>query len=142
MPSTSPSRLTMPLDYRQAKAYLEAGRDCFSRPLGRARNTRLVLLSGDKIGISYHHTNMVTLDPSGAVTLDSGGWQTATTKKRINSFARGLNGFRGVYQHRHHWYLQVGDRHYIWVDGTTIATCGHVSNRLGGPSHPLPTPPK
>jgi hypothetical protein len=72
------------------------------RPL--AHNTR-VRREGDDIVVRLHGTDIVFLKPDGAVTLNSGGWQTPTTKERLNLF---LTSYRLV-QENHKWYLyQLG----------------------------------
>lgn len=68
------------------------------RPL--AHNTR-VRREGDDIVVRLHGTDIVFLKPDGAVTLNSGGWQTPTTKERLNLF---LTSYRLV-QENHKWYL-------------------------------------
>lgn len=56
------------------------------------------------------------------ITLSSGGWQTVTTKNRINAFLRGLaNEFPfvpdlNVYQRNHTWYISGVE----FFDGITI----------------------
>ena len=41
---------------------------------------------GDDIAVVLHGTDVITLHPDGSFTLDSGGWQTATTKNRMNRY--------------------------------------------------------
>jgi len=82
------------LTYAEAKEMMSRARD------GRrklANNTYLEIRTPDwqsapyGEGIDYavrlHGTDVVTLHPDGSYTLDSGGWQTPTTKERINRFA-------------------------------------------------------
>ena len=40
-----------------------------------------------KTVVTYHDTPVVTLDADGTITLDSGGWRSATTKPRMNQVA-------------------------------------------------------
>ncbi len=68
------------------------------RPL--ARNTR-VRREGDDIVVQLHSTDIAFLKSDGAVTLNSGGWQTPTTKERLNLF---LTNYRLVQENRR-WYL-------------------------------------
>ena len=61
--------------------------------------------------IVYHRTAVVTFLPENAgIRLDSGGYRTSTTKKRMNQALRrvGPKATRSVYQHRFHWYLTDG----------------------------------
>lgn len=50
-----------------------------------ARNTYFVRLSENQIGVKLHNTFIVTLTKGMPIVLNSGGWNTMTTRKRINS---------------------------------------------------------
>lgn len=41
----------------------------------------------ESIGIRLHGTVVVEYFPDGKIKLDTGGWETNTTKKRINEFS-------------------------------------------------------
>ena len=77
------------LTYAEAKEMMVRSRD------GRrklANNTYLIEQwepSTESIlyAVRLHATDVVTLHPDGSYTLDSGGWDTPTTKERINRFA-------------------------------------------------------
>jgi hypothetical protein len=72
------------------------------------------------IAIWLHATPVVVLHKNGSVTLDSGGWQTVTTKARINEYApAGI----GITQRAGIWYLQDGS---LFYDGVTISKSGIV----------------
>ena len=49
-------------------------------------NTRLehYRIAADKIVVILHNTPIVCFEPSGKISLNSGGWHTVTTKRRIN----------------------------------------------------------
>lgn len=51
-----------------------------------ANNTRLYRRGDDCYAIRLHETDIITLWADGRVTLDTGGWQTVTTKARINEY--------------------------------------------------------
>jgi len=93
-----------PTTYAEAAAILDAGRTRASRDYRKiAHNTTLERLDSERIGVRLHATVVVTFYRSGAVVLDSGGWQTVTTKERINRYlAPGLS----LFQSAHVWYLQ------------------------------------
>lgn len=61
---------------------------------------------GNVITVRYHSTDVFRYDTDArTVTLRSGGWQTATTKLRIN---QAFNQYRldfGLYQERGRWYV-------------------------------------
>jgi hypothetical protein len=40
----------------------------------------------DEIAVRLHNTDVVTFRRDGAITLNTGGWFTVTTKERINRF--------------------------------------------------------
>ncbi len=69
----------------EARTFLSEGRNKDSRPI--ACNTRIETRDGDAIAVLYHSTDVVTYYPDGTVVLNSGGWQTYTTKDRFNRFS-------------------------------------------------------
>lgn len=74
--------------------------------------------------IRFHRTNVVTFHPNGDITLDSGGHQSNTTKKRFNEHAP-----VDVYQHQHEWYVQTrGGIVYPFHDGFTVDSRGVPTN--------------
>ena len=60
---------------------------------------------GGKTAVRYHYTDVVTFD-NNTITLNTGGWPTATTKRRMNEtsaeFSLGFN----VYQKRSAWFVE------------------------------------
>ena len=69
------------------------------------RSTRLIL-DEESIHLRYHYTNVVTFHRDGSVTLRNGGWQSKTTKDRINE---ALRGYGQVFQKNWEWYLCLKD---------------------------------
>jgi len=65
-------------------------------------NTRL-FKRGDNYAIQLHDTDVVTLRPDGAIVLDSGNWQTVTTKDRINNYSSAR-----LHQTKGQWYVEHG----------------------------------
>lgn len=69
--------------------------------------------------VKYHSTDVVSFDAS-RIILRSGGWQTVTTKRRINQannqFALGVQ----VYQKRFYWYVVTKAGTFGFVDGMVI----------------------
>ena len=92
-------------DYESAKAFLKGGRDKTSRPV--AWHTRLNLHENGDIALKYHATDVVTYHPDGSISLDSGGWKTQTTKRRINDYTD-----MRVFPDKGVWY--VGKKGDIW----------------------------
>lgn len=66
-------------------------------------NTYAYIQVDGSVAIELHGTNVVVIYPDDSVMLNSGGWRTVTTKKRINQYSPVK-----VYQKKHEWYLQDG----------------------------------
>jgi len=64
--------------------------------------------NGDRV-IRLHETDIMTFHKDGTVTLNSGGYRTVTTKRRMNQLLP--NGI-GVIQRAGEWYVQR------WMPGT------------------------
>ena len=60
------------------------------------RGRALVRLHGHLIGV---------VSPNGELTISNCGYETATTKSRLNALLRLLPGCHGIYQHRFQWFL-------------------------------------
>lgn len=56
--------------------------------------------------VTYHSTDVVTVHKNGSITLNTGGWRTATTKLRMNQASNqyGL-GFQ-VWQKDFSWFVE------------------------------------
>jgi len=54
--------------------------------------------------VRYHNTDVVVVK-NGEVTLNTGGWKTVTTKRRMNQAANQFGLGYHVYQERHAWYV-------------------------------------
>lgn len=72
-----------------SKTYIEGvkavrlpGRGMTLRPVAVADNGATITA----FAIRYHDTDIVTLDASGAVNLDCGGWPTVTTVRHMNEY--------------------------------------------------------
>jgi hypothetical protein len=109
--------------YQAAKDYLQGKK---SRPY--AHNTRITIdslnLGHEVITVTYHDNPVVNLFPDGTITYSSCGWNTSTTKERINWFLP--DGFY-LYQENSVWYISQGLRwdnnsgkRYIFADGLAI----------------------
>ena len=71
----------------------------------RYRNTT-VTDDGDKVVVRLHRTDIFILDRGiGGVTLNSGGWRTVTTKKRINEALKEYGIPLRVWQSNFDWYV-------------------------------------
>lgn len=73
-----------------------------SKKLGN--NTYLERVGPDCLGVKLHGTYVVRICSDGSYVLHTGGWQTSTTKDRINSYSPAR-----VYQSKREWFLSVGE---------------------------------
>jgi hypothetical protein len=83
MPRTTVNGYT-PTDYDTAAHILAGGRDKSERTI--ANNTKLVR-RGNDIAVRLHRTDVVTFHRDGTVTFNTGGWNTVTTRDRLNTYA-------------------------------------------------------
>lgn len=112
------------MDYQTANGKL-TGRNHDSRKLGN--NTYLVRRNDGKIAITLHATDIITLSPSGDITLNSGGWRTVTTKSRLNEYAPVAIG-----QRNGQWYMLKNDGSgwvdvCMFADGITVHADGSIT---------------
>lgn len=88
--------------------------------------------TGERV-IRLHEIDILTFDPDGTITFDSGGWKTVTTKDRMNAFQNQVH----IMQHNSIWYVQVPDSGWNlegatpYFDGMKIKT-HKITNRLDG----------
>jgi len=104
--------------------------------LRRGRNGRKKLANNtylhethEGVAVQLHNTDIVTVHPDDTYTLNSGGWQTVTTKARINEFSPARLG-----QDKGIWYLYVGagagwsKERIPFVDGIKVNADGKPLN--------------
>ena len=114
---------------RRTKREIMVGVECTSSKIVDHNTVECRRINGDRV-IRLHLTDIITFKPNGDIVLDSGGWQTVTTKERMNKFLP-----IGWYltQSKNVWYLERGrwddpDREeYVYKDGITILGTGGVS---------------
>lgn len=69
--------------------------------------------------VTYHNTDVVVFDNHGEITLNTGGWNSVTTRKRMNEASEQFNlGFR-VVQKNGDWFIHYKDN-VIAYDSTVI----------------------
>lgn len=78
-------------------------------------NTYAEILHDGSVGILLHSTYVVKIHEDNTYTLNSGGWQTLTTKDRINQYSP-----RYVYQKNFEWFVKINDKSYPFVDGMVV----------------------
>lgn len=94
------------------------------------------VLRGDRgVQVTLHRTNVFILDyVNGVIELNSGGWQTTTTKTAINrAFSQlGIDG--GVSQKKGQWYVSYNGQVFDFKDGMVLSSStlqNVVSNMVG-----------
>ena len=87
-------------NYVQAAAYLGSK---WHRPL-HGRSTSLERLNDSTIAVKYHYTNVVEYSSNGLITIRTNGYETVTTKRKINEYAPVR-----IWQHNYVWYAN-GER--------------------------------
>lgn len=78
-------------------------------------NTYAEIMSDGSVGIMLHNTYVVNINPDNVYTLQTGGWQTATTKDRINQYFPGT-----VYQKKGDWFVSRNGKEFPFVEGMEI----------------------
>ena len=108
------------MKYQDLKTTLSTARN---RKAGKpiANNTR-IFDRGDYLAIRLHNTDILCYFPNGDIRLDSGGWQTVTTKARMNEYAP-----CHIYSERGIWFISYENNTYGYADGMTLHPDGSVS---------------
>jgi hypothetical protein len=115
------------MDYQEADKQL-SGRCYCSRKL--CNNTYLKR-DGDDIHVLLHSTNVITFHKNGDISLFTGGWNTITTKGRINNYQDRAQ----FYTKRNEAFLCVGSSQRYWQEGSDARTFrfdGRVRIRADG----------
>jgi hypothetical protein len=90
------------------------------RKLGN--NTIVHRLDDETVAIMYHRTNILKINSESVVTINTGGWETTTTKDRLNQFLS-CRGF-GIFQKKGTWYIRGNDETVPYEDGMSITADG------------------
>ena len=81
-------------------------------------NTRITVDPDGTRTVRLHRTDIVKVSPNGDIVLNSGGWQTVTTKARINQVASEWELGFVVYQDNFQWWIQpIGAEPRLFSDG-------------------------
>lgn len=102
------------MNYAEAVKMVRGKRNKDSRKIGN--NTYAEILSDDTVGIKLHSTYVVKIRADGTYTLNSGGWQTVTTKDRINQYSPVR-----VYQRDYTWYVTINGKEMPYMDGMVVS---------------------
>lgn len=86
------------------------------------RNTYLERINADTIGVRLHDTFVVKIHRNGTFTLNTGGWQTKTTRMRINQYSSAY-----INQQDFEWYISNGKGGTMpFESGMTVDATGKV----------------
>ena len=102
------------MTHAEAVTMVRGKRNKTSRKVGN--NTYAEILSDDTVAIKLHSTYVVKIRADGTYTLNSGGWQTVTTKDRINQYSPVR-----VYQRKFQWYVSLNGKEYPFMDGMVVS---------------------
>ena len=75
-------------------------------------NCSTVVLHRTAIAVYDHNTQ--------ALKLNTGGWQTVTTKSRLNAILQGLIAGASVYQRQFNWFLNYNNQTHDFNDGMIL----------------------
>lgn len=113
---------------RRTKAEIMAGVDCIKSKIVANNTVEYERENGDRV-IRLHSTDIITFKANGDIVLDSGGWQTVTTKERMNRF-----GPFQVWQRNKMWWVDCEDTIYAYADGITFHSDGRVTGQGEDPT--------
>jgi hypothetical protein len=102
------------MTHTEAVKMVRGKRNKDNRKIGN--NTYAEILHDDTVAIKLHNTYVVKINPNGTYTLNSGGWQTVTTKDRINQYSPVR-----VYQRKFEWFVTINGKEYPFIDGMVVS---------------------
>ena len=74
----------------------------------RKDNTEVMYSPSRDVCCVYLHKNLIATIDNNSVEIYDGGWQSNTTKSRLNALINGLcDGYnQGIYQHKFEWFIR------------------------------------
>ena len=102
------------MTHSEATRMVRGKRNAERRKVGN--NTYAEILSDGTVAVMLHSTYVVKIHPDDTYTLNSGGWQTHTTKDRINQYSPVR-----VYQRAYTWYVELNGKEYPFIDGMVVS---------------------
>lgn len=102
------------MTHTEAVSMVRGKRNATSRKVGN--NTRAILRENGDVQIVLHSTPVVTIHKDGTYTLRTGGWNTVTTKDRINQYSPVR-----VYQRDYQWYVTINGKEYEFMNGMVVS---------------------
>ena len=88
----------------------------------RKDNTEVMYSSSRDVSCVYLHKNLIATIDDNTVEIYDGGWQTTTTKSRLNAIINGLCDGRmfGVFQKNYQWFIKDAVVNVEFEDGYTF----------------------
>lgn len=82
-------------------------------------NTEVIVLNDARF--VYLHGNLIATVTRNEVTVEDAGWESNTTKSRLNAILRGFTLGFGIYQRDFAWYLSGPEGDIAWEGEHTLA---------------------
>lgn len=101
------------MNYTEAVTMVRGKRNAKRRKVGN--NTYAEILYDNSVGIMLHSTYVVKIHEDNTYTLQTGGWQTVTTKDRINQYSPVR-----VYQRKYEWFVKINGKEYPFMEGMVV----------------------
>jgi len=79
------------------------------------RHATTIRVQNDTTTITYHDTSVVAFDAD-TITFSTGGWNTATTKRRMNQTSAQFKLGYQVYARRWQWYVDYAGQTYPFTN--------------------------
>lgn len=130
-PTTSYCRRgDLPGSFEECRALEESKRANWTGKI--AHNTYLERLGATHYGIRFHRTIVVEFFCDGTTRLDTGGWQTVTTRDRINRCGIRMGQAGGITS------ISWGGQEWTYLDGMILKADGSVlyPTTVDVPPHP------
>ena len=88
----------------------------------KSGNTEVTIDKETNTSSVYLHGNLIATVTDNDMTIYDGGWQSNTTKSRLNALINGLcDGYtQGVYQEDFVWYIKDNDKTVKFENGYNI----------------------
>ena len=102
------------MTHSEAVLMVRGKRNANRRKIGN--NTYAEILHDNSVGIMLHSTYVVKIHPDNTYTLQTGGWQTLTTKDRINQYSPVR-----VYQRQYEWFVKINGKEYPFMEGMVVS---------------------
>ena len=101
------------MNHAEAIKMVKGKRNANRRKVGN--NTYAEILHDNSVGIMLHSTYVVKIHEDNTYTLQTGGWQTVTTKDRINQYSPVR-----VYQRKYEWFVKINGKEYPFMEGMVV----------------------